>query len=85
MIFTNNSIYFPATQTGFFTHYHRPIINADTVTDLPPIVLVSLLLDFLAAVSKMLVQRAALKLVGPDMLADPLIINQQVLFDFQPA
>jgi len=68
VVFADNGINFPVTQAYFFAHYHRPVINADPVPDLPPLVLGTVLLALLAAVPKVLVQRAASQLVRPDML-----------------
>ncbi len=82
MVFTDNGVNLPVTQAGFFTDYARPVINTDTVPDLPPLVLRPVLPAFLATVPKMLVERATLQLVRPDMLINPLMADRCALLPF---
>jgi len=83
VVMTDHGINLPIAKAGFFRNDSGAFINADTVSDLSPLILGAvLLLAFLVALSKMLIQRTAMALVGPDMLIDAFMADGDALLVF---
>ena len=68
MVLAYHGIDLPIANTGFFGNDDWAFVNAHAVSDLSTLVLGAVwLLTFLVALSKVLIQRTTMALVGPDV------------------
>ena len=83
MVLAYHGIDLPIANAGFFGNDDWALVNTHAVSDLSTLVLGAVrLLTFLVALSKVLIQRTTMALVGPDVLIDSLMAYQdaQIVF-----
>ena len=74
----------PVANTGFFGNDGGALVNTDTVSDLAAFILGAIFLfPLLVVLPQMRMQGAAIKLVGPDVLINAFMADQDALLILQ--